>query len=538
MSTASDSEPERATTWREPAESLSVHDVPPPVAVPAEPSAPFLGRLDELLDFKAVGADRRPDVLAEFLSISSPASALAWWLRRTLPAGALPDRRTIARLLNRDIARLDTLLSAQVNAILHHPRFQSLEASWRGLKYLVDRPDVDGETIKVRVLNASWKDLARDAERAVEFDQSQLFRKVYEDEFGSPGGEPFGILIGDYYLRHRPTADHPIDDVGLLGSISQVAAAAFAPFIGGVDPAMLGLESFSRLEQSLNLARSFEDLDYLKWRALRDREDARFVGLAIPRVLMRLPHDDSGRRTDGFRFREDVSGLDREKYLWGNAAFAFAAVVIRAVAEGGWMADIRGVQRGVDGGGLVTGLPCHWFATDAPGVALKTSTEVVVNDFLEKDLSLLGFVPLCAAKDTEYSVFYSNQSVQKPQTYDEKAATVNARVSSMLQYMLCVSRFAHYLKVLARDKVGSTESADQLQDRLARWVSQYVAPGSNLSPDVKAQFPLKQADVQVREQPGKPGSYMCVMRLAPHFQLDQLDATLRLVTELSPVRPG
>ena len=386
------------------------------------------------------------------------------------------------------------------------------------------------------MLSASWRELERDFERATEFDQSQLFRKVYDQEFGMPGGEPFGALIGDYEMRPRPAAGYPHDDLGMLRSISQVAAAAFCPFITGVNPAFFGLDNFTTLEQRLDHAKTFEQVDYVKWRALRDSEDSRFVGLALPRVLMRTPYGDDGTRLDGFRFHEEVAGPDFSKYLWGNAAFAFGGVLIRAFAQAGWLADIRGVQRGVDGGGLVTSLPVHDFGTDHRGVAVKSSTDVIVTDRLEKELSDLGFIPLCDCSDTEYSAFYSNQSAQKPKKYDRSAATTNARISSMLQYMLCVSRFAHYIKVLGREKVGSFTDAPAFEKYLQDWVVQYVTTDLEAAPETKARFPLREAKVQVFEQPGKPGSHQCVMHLAPHYELDDLVAAVRIATELAPAR--
>lgn len=475
------------------------------------------------------------DRLAAFLSSRSAAEGLPLWFGQPREELAKRSKDQVARFLTRDIARIDELLSGQVNAILHHPSFQRLEASWRGLEYLT-RQGEGVENLKIRVLNVSWRELTRDLDRAIEFDQSQLFKKVYSEEFDTPGGEPYGVLIGDYEITHRIGPDHPTDDVAALAAISQVAAAAFAPFIAAVDPSLFGLESFADLERPMDLARGFEQAEYLKWRTFRETEDARFVGLAAPRILMRLPYEDRGDRVDGFRFREDVEGPDRSKYLWGNVNYAFGAVLIRAFAESGWLADIRGVQRGQATGGIVTGLPVQSFSTDSPGVAQKCSTDVIMTDDREKELGDLGFIPLCHAADTEFSAFYGNQSVQKPKKYDEQAATINARISSMLQYMLCVSRFAHYLKVIGRDKVGSFAEASDVEDFLHRWIQQYVIIDDNASDSVKAEYPLREAKIEVRERPGKPGNYVCVAHLRPHFQLDELVASVRLVTELSPPR--
>lgn len=493
-------------------------------------------RLVDALVEATVAGKREPDArLQRFLEEPLPEKALAQWLAWALPPDASPDKRQIEQALARDVARLDDLLNRQINAVLHHPRLQKLEASWRGLQYLTEQVD-DDQNVKIRVLDVSFKELARDAERAIEFDQSQLFRKVYGEEFDTPGGEPIGVLVGDYEIHPRVSAEHPIDDMNVLRAISQVAAAAFAPFVAAAHPAMFGLNQFTGLQQPLDLAAAFEQADFFQWRNFRREEDARFVGLTLPRVLMRLPYEDDGSRIDGFCFHEDVAGPDRSKYLWGNAAYAFAAVLIRAFAQSGWLARIRGVQRDTDGGGLVTGLPVHCFTTDKLGVAPKCSTDVIVTDRQEHELSELGFIPLCHCTDTEFSAFYSNQSVQQPKQYDRLSATMNARISAMLQYMLCVSRFAHYLKVGVRDKIGAFAEAGECEQHLHEWLQQYVTADADASPDVKARFPLREASVQVRELPGKPGSYGCVAHLWPHFQLDELSSTVRVTTQLTSER--
>jgi type VI secretion system ImpC/EvpB family protein len=506
---------------------------PPP---PVEDPPALQRRLEEVIEATWAAAAAEATDLDQFHSEPSPWRALAWWLdRRGVHPGRLTGRQ-LTRLLSRDIAGLDALLTRQVNAILHHPAFQKLEASWRGLRYLVEQVP-EGENIKVRVLNVSWKELTRDLDRALEFDQSQLFRKVYGEEFGTPGGEPFGVLLGDYEIHNKPGPDHPFDDTGALVKISAVAAAAFAPFIAGAHPSLLELICFTELERPSNLSRTFEQVDYLKWRALRQTEDARFLGLTLPRVLMRLPYGDDNTRKDGFRFREDVEDPDRRGFLWGNASYAFGAVLVRAFADCGWFAEIRGVPREAVGGGLVTGLPVYSFHTDKTHVAPRSSTNVNLTDLVEKDLSEFGFIPLCHCPDTELAAFYSNPSLQRPQVYDEVAATMNARLSAMLQYMLCVGRFAHYLKVLARDKIGSIGEPRELEELLHRWLLKYVLSGSEDSETAKAQYPLRDAKVQVREHPGKPGSYLSVIHLQPHFQLDVVTTGVRLTTELNPLQP-
>jgi type VI secretion system ImpC/EvpB family protein len=430
-----------------------------------------------------------------------------------------------------DVAQIDALLSEQVNAILHHPKFQRLEASWRGLRWLVDQGDPDDKSIQIRVLNVTWRELERDLERAGEFDQSQLFRKVYNAEFDAPGGTPYGLLLGDYEIRHGLSPEG-INDLRVLERISEVAAAAWAPFVAAADPALLGLSSFADLQYPVNLPRTFEQLEYLKWRAFRETPDARFVGLVLPRVLRRLPYEDDGSRRDGFRFREDVSGPDPSKYLWGTAVYAFGAVVLRSFAESGWLAGIRGVQQGVEGGGLVVGLPAHSFATDKRGVVAKSSTDVLIHDRQEPELSDLGFIPLCQCQDVPYAAFYACHSVQKPKKYDELSATLNAKVSALLQYMLCASRFAHYLKVMMRDKVGSFSDPEKCEDFLHRWIHQYVTADSEASPEVKARLPLREAKIKIREHPSNPGNYLCIAHLWPHYELDELTTTLRVTTDV------
>ncbi len=422
---------------------------------------------------------------------------------------------------------------------MHHPRFQRLEASWRGLYFLAEQAD-GAEGVKVRVLSASWKELARDLDRAIEFDQSQLFTKVYSDEFGTPGGEPFGVLLGDYEIWPRPSAAHPVNDIEALQKISGVAAAAFAPFVAGAHPAMFGLDRFAELDRPLNLARAFDQMEYFHWNNLRQEEDVRFVGLTMPRVLMRLPYEDDGTRADGFRFREDVTAPDRSGYLWGTAVYAFGAVLVQTFAKSGWLAEIRGVKTGEAagsaGGGVVNGLPVHSFSTDKQGVVPKCSTDAMITDYQEQDLGELGFLPLCHCQGTELSVFYTNQSIQKAKKYDTPAATMNARISAMLQYILCASRFAHYLKVMARDKIGSFQEAGECEEYLHNWLQQYVTSDAEASPATKARFPLREARVKVEENRSRPGSYLCTAHLWPHFQLDGLTAAIRLRTELAPVR--
>lgn len=477
-------------------------------------------------------ADRLWQAFADAAAAPDPAAALMLWFGDLGLAGGAEDRRRLAMAIDRDIAAIDALMSAQVNAVMHSPRFKQLEGIWRGAGYLVRRAAGD-ERIKIRLLDISWAELCRDLERAVEFDQSQLFEKVYNQEFGMPGGEPYGLLIGDYEVRHRRSAGHATDDIAALKAMSQVAAAAFAPFIVGCSPAMLGLDGFEDLALPLDLGSLFRQVEYSRWRSFRETDDARFIGVTLPRILIRLPYRDDTSRIDRFRFHEDTTPHDLSGYLWVTAGFAFAAVAIRAFADFGWFADIRGAPRDEVAGGMVVGLPVKSFETDAEGVAQTYSTDASISERLEMELSAYGFIPLSDAKHTEYSVFYSNQSVQQPKRYDRPLANANAQLSAMLQYILCVSRFSHFVKVIARDRVGSFESPEDCEAFLSSWLMNYVTGDDNAPLSVKAQYPLREAGVQVREAPGRPGEYMANINLRPHFQLDQVVSSFKLVTEVA-----
>ena len=508
-------------------------------AVPLPPVTAVPSLLDEVLAATnaapaspTVAAPPARGELERFLAEPDVAEALKTWIGGLVPEHWRAElKRKITQKLSSDIAQIDGLVSDQINAILHHPEFQKLEASWRGLKYLVDQVPEEAN-VKIRVLNASWKDMVRDQERALEFDQSHLFRKVYNEEFGTPGGEPFGMLIGNYEMAHRAFTNHPTDDMATLRGISAVAAASFAPFIAATDPRFLEVDSFTELEQPYDLSRLFSQADYLKWRSFRDTEDARFVGLVLPRVVYRAPYGDDPARAESFRFTEDVSAPDRSGYLWGNAAFAFAAVAVRAFSETSWLADIRGTRPGADSAGLVTGLPAIGYGTGSAEFP-RSVTDAHFTDIREKELSDLGFVPLCHSPGSAEAAFFTAPSASKPKIYSESSATANAKLSAMLQYMLCASRFAHYLKVIIRDQVGGYTTASEIEERLQKWVMPYVSSNDNASQEVKARYPLREAKVSVRDNPEKPGQYQCSIYLRPHFQLDQLSAGIRLSTQLN-----
>jgi type VI secretion system ImpC/EvpB family protein len=484
------------------------------------------------LSASEVHTKQRSGELEKFLKEPSPWVALLHWLGPTTRQQGVPLRRQAVEQLGRDIAAIDRSLSQQVNAILHHPAMQKLEAAWRGLHFLVCQSSA-GQNIKVCILSVSWKELARDLDRALEFDQSELFRKVYGEEFGTPGGEPFGVLLGDYEIHPGPSAGHLTDDVTTLSRIAAVAAAAFCPFITAAHPELLDLDSFTQLEMPFDLGRTFQQPQYVRWRALRESEDSRFLGLTLPRMLMRLPYEDDNFRVDGFRFQEEVGHPSRKQYLWGNAAFAFGAVLVREFATTGWLASIRGVVPGRLRGGVVDGLAVPSWDTDRSGVAPTCATDVVLSDAQDKELGELGFIPLCHCPGTDLGAFYGNQSVQKPRRYDREGAAANARLSCMLQYMLCVARFAHYIKVIGRDKVGSFTGPAECENHLTRWLQSYVTGNDQAGPELKAKYPLREGRVEVRERPDNPGVYACVIHLRPHLQVDQAVSAVRLVTELA-----
>ena len=435
--------------------------------------------------------------------------------------GSMIVAKDAEMMINARIAQIDHLLSLQLNEILHHPQFQKLEGTWRGLKYLMDNSEA-GVSIKVRVFNVSKKELLRDIERAPEFDQSALFKKVYEDEYGVFGGAPFGALIGDYEFGKHP------EDMALLEGISHVAAQAHAPFVAAALPEMLNLESFTTLDAPRDLARIFESTEFAKWKSFRQSEDARYVALTLPHVLGRVPYGKDTKPIDEFRFEEGVDGSDHSKYLWVNAAYTLAARMTESFALYGMCVAMRGVE----GGGLVEGLPTHSFRTDEGDVATKCPTEIPITDRREKELADLGFLPLVHCKGTDYAAFFSVQSCSKPKKYDSESANANARLATQLPYIMAVSRFAHYLKSMMRDKIGSFMARGEAEEFLNRWIKQYVTENDNASPEIKAKRPLREARIDVTEVAGKPGVYRAVAFLRPHFQLDELTVSLRLVAEL------
>jgi type VI secretion system protein ImpC len=419
------------------------------------------------------------------------------------------------------LAQIDRLISLQLNEVLHHESFQRLEATWRGIKYLLDQSETN-DMLKIKVLNVSKKELLRDLQRAPEFDQSALFKKAYEEEYGVYGGQPLAALVGDYEFGRGP------EDIELLERVAQVASAAHAPFISAASPELLNLGDFTQLGAPRDMSKIFDSTEYAKWKSFRQSEDSRYVALTLPHILMRQPYGQATKQIEAFNYEEGVDGKDHSKYLWGNAAYGLAARLTNSFAKFGWCASIRGVENG----GLVEGLTTHNFRTDEGDIALKCPTEVAVTDRREKELADQGFVPLVHCKGTDYAAFFSVQTVNKPKVYDKPAANANSKLSSQLPYILAMSRFAHYLKAIMRDKLGSTMSRSQAETFLNQWVTNYVVADDNASPAAKAEKPLREARIEVMEVPGNAGALRAVAFLKPHFQLDELTVSLRLVADL------
>ncbi|NNH35947.1 type VI secretion system contractile sheath large subunit [Acinetobacter terrestris] len=443
-------------------------------------------------------------------------------LVKEVMAGTIIVSENMTLSLDKRIAEIDDLISNQLSKIIHHEQFQKIESTWRGLYYFCQETP-SHSLIKIRMLNTTKKELTKDFQGATDFDQSTLFKKIYEEEYGSFGGAPYATLIGDFEFDRTPS------DMYLLAQISHVAAAAHAPFISAASPNILGLESFTDIDRPRDVSKIFETAEYVQWRSFRESDDARYVALTMPRVLGRLPyHPKEGTVTEGFNFVEEVSGQNHDEYLWMNAAYAFATRLTNAFDMHGWCAAIRGVE----GGGLVEGLPVHTFKTNDGEVIFKCPTEIAITDRREKELSDLGFIPLVHCKNTDYAAFFGAQSTQKPKKYDSDTANANSALSSQIQYIMAVSRIAHYLKAMMRDKVGSFASAGNVEAFLNEWLSQYVLLDDGASQEAKAQYPLREASVKVVENPAQPGHYKSVVFLRPHFQLDELSVSLRLVTEL------
>ncbi|MFC0192202.1 type VI secretion system contractile sheath large subunit [Aureimonas pseudogalii] len=472
-----------------------------------------------LLD-QAIGATRNTD--------ANEVQDLLRNLTQEAMKGTVTFNKNLAVTFQKAIAAIDDKISKQLSAILHHPEFQELEGSWRGLNYLVKNTETSAN-LKIRLLNISKKELSKDLAKAAEFDQSTIFKKIYENEFGLSGGEPYGALIGNYDFG--PGAD----DMATLQSMSNVAAASFSPFVAAAAPQMFGLDSFTELSKPRDLEKIFETPDYIKWRSFRESEDSRFVTLAMPRVLSRLPYGSAGTQIEEFDFQEapvDADGrttaMTPDKFTWTNAAFSLGTRLTDAFAQTGWCTAIRGAE----GGGKVENLPSFSFVSDSGDTDQQCPTEIGITDRREAELSKLGFLPICHYKNTDYAVFFGAQTTQKPKKYDTPEATANAAISARLPYIMATGRIAHYLKVMGRDKVGSFLEASDAESWLNSWISNYVNGNAAAGQETKARFPLAEAKVTVKEIPGAPGSYNAVAYLRPWLQMEELTTSMRLVARI------
>ena len=447
---------------------------------------------------------------------------------QTLAQQALANTQIISgdaiRSIEAMIAALDRNLTEQVNQIIHHEDFQKLESSWRGLHYLVNNTETD-EQLKIRVLNVSKQDLGKTLKRfkGAAWDQSPLFKKLYEEEYGQFGGEPYGCLVGDYHFDHTPP------DVEMLGEMAKIAAAAHAPFVTGAAPSVMQMESWQELANPRDLTKIFGTPEYAAWRSLRESDDARYLAMCMPRFLARLPYGAKTNPVDDFAFEEDTEGADHGKYSWANAAYAMAANINRSFKEYGWCSRIRGIESG----GAVANLPTHTFPTDDGGIDMKCPTEIAISDRREAELSKNGFLSMVHRKNSDFAAFIGGQSLQKPAEYDDADATANAALAARLPYLFACNRFAHYLKCIVRDKIGSFRSRESMQNWLNEWILNYVdGDPLNSSEDTKARRPLAAATVEIEEIEGQPGYYQSKFFLKPHYQLEGLTVSLRLVSKL------
>ena len=473
---------------------------------------------------QAIGATKQTE--------SSRAQELIKTLTEEALKGTVQWNKNLTVTFNEAIKVIDEAISKQLSAIMHNDEFQKLEGSWRGLHHLVSNSETNA-TLKIRVMSLKKKELHKDLSKAVEFDQSQTFKKIYESEFGTPGGEPYGAIVGDYEFTNHP------EDIETLSLMSNVSAAGFCPFISASSPSLFGFDSWTELSKPRDLEKVFESLEYTKWRSFRDSDDSRFVTLTMPRVLARLPYGESTKPVEEFGYEEfDVDpstsrsgNTEHDSYCWTNAAYAMATNMTQAFSKYGFCTAIRGAE----GGGKVEGLPTHIFTSDDGDPDLKCPTEIGITDRREAELSKLGFLPLCHYKNTDYAVFFGGQTCQKPKIYDNPDATANAAISARLPYMMATPRFAHYLKVMARDKIGSFMEAEDVEMWLNRWILNYVNASEGGGQEIRARYPLADAKVSVKEIPGAPGSYNAVAWLKPWLQMEELTTSLRLVAKIPEV---
>jgi type VI secretion system protein ImpC len=445
-------------------------------------------------------------------------------------SGSLIWDKNIIKTLTNSIDSLDKIISEQLVSIMHHKEFLQLEGSWRGISHLINNASTSKD-LKIKVIDLSKRQLADDFEKCGEFDQSQLFKKIYEHEFGMPGGEPYGALLGDYQFTNHP------EDISLLQDISGVSAGAFCPFISASDPALFGFNDWTDLAKPRDLQKIFDSVEYAQWRSFRESDDSRFVSLVMPRVLARLPYGNNTRAVDQFHFEEtlhyssDNIVMQHENYCWMNACYVVGERLTNAFREYGWCTAIRGAE----GGGKIDNLPVHVFQSDSGDTEMKCPTEVGITDRREAELSKLGFLPLCHYKSTDYAVLFGAETTQQAKKYDTSEATANAAISARLPYLMATSRFAHYLKVMARDKVGSFMETADVEEWLNRWIIQYVNANPHSKQHLKSKYPLAEAKIKVQPTPGCPGSYQAIAWLRPWLQLEELTTSMRLVAQIPKV---
>lgn len=486
----------------------------------SEPQAAETTEQTESLLEMAIGATKQTE--------RSRAEELMKALAEQANQGVVSWDKNLTVTFTEAIATIDKMVSKQLGTVMHAKEFQKLEGSWRGLHHLVMNSET-GTGLKIRMLNASKKAIGKDLAKAVEFDQSETWKKVYEGEFGVAGGAPYSCLVGDYEFTAHP------EDVELLQNMSGIAGASFAPFITAPGPGMFGFDSWTELSKPRDLEKIFESQEYVKWRSFRDSEDSRWVSMVMPRTMARLPYGESTKPIEEFNFEEvnvDNGGatraVDHDDYCWMNASYTMAANLTRAHAEHGWCTAIRGKENG----GLVENLPTHTFTTESGDQEIKCPTEALITDRREAELSKVGFLSLCHYKNTDQAVFFGAQTTQKPKKYDSPDATANAAISARLPYLMATSRFAHFLKVMARDKIGSSMDQMEGQRWLNNWIQNYVNANENSGAEMKAKFPLRAAQVTVEEIPGSPGSFNAVAHLQPWLQMEELTTSMRLVAKI------
>lgn len=493
---------------------------------------------DAVLAGNFLGRDAAAEALAALLAGTDSAQLMLGWFGQARLAVLARDPWPVEALrgaLDRDIAALDAMLSAQLDAVLHAPRLRRLEGSWRGLAWLVDRLPANGGKVRLKLLSARWAELCRDLERAVEFDQSQIFKKIYEEEFGTAGGEPFGLIAADYEVRHLPVPGHPTNDVGALTAFAAVAAAAFAPFVFAASPALVGLDSFAEAAPAFDLADALNGPEHARWRNAAAQDDMRFLCVALPRVLGRAPWLDDGARVDRFRYRGHAAGA--EQRVWTTPVYGLAAAAVRAFDRYAWPGEVRGAEPQEDAiGGVLDGLPYERFPSDPPGPPPRAPLDLALTDEQERQISDGRLVPLSALEGLAEASFGALPALHRPPRMNSAIAEANQRLSTQINTLLCVSRFAHCIKLMGRDMVGSSREAPEVESELQRWLDRFVSGLGSGGAEVTAKYPLMDAKVEVRERRDKPGVYGCTVHLRPHHQLDEVGAAFRLVTEFSPRR--